>query len=143
MSARVIPAAEPPSGLPVGHWPLRPEAASARLARNLVTQAMLGAQDHALRRAALVTSELVTNSVRYGHGGLGLGLQRLRDGWVVSVMDGSSAPPHRRDNHLYAETGRGMLIVERVSQSIGWALTPTGKVVWAFFADSGDPSAAT
>ena len=38
------------------------------------------------------------------------------------------------------EDGRGMLIVARVSEQLGWARTPTGTVVWARFLDA-DPEA--
>lgn len=137
MTVRVVPAAEPPPGDPVGEWPLRPDASSARLARRLVTQAMGGADDPVLRRAALVTSELVSNSVRHARGGIALALQRVHGGWLVTVADDSSAPPRLRDSSPMAENGRGMLIVARISQQVGWARTPTGKVVWARFADGG------
>ena len=135
MTVRVVPAAEPPSGEPVGSWPLRPEPSSARLARRLVTQAMDGAQEQVLRRAALVTSELVANSVRHARGGVSLALKRLNGGWLVSVADDSSAPPQLRDAGPLSENGRGMLIVARVSEQLGWSRTPTGKVVWARFKD--------
>ncbi|GAA4350820.1 ATP-binding protein [Angustibacter luteus] len=135
MTVRVVPAAEPPPGEPVGSWPLRPEPSSARLARRLVTQAMDGAQEQVLRRAALVTSELVSNSVRHARGGMSLALNRLNGGWIVAVADDSSAPPQLRDAGPLSENGRGMLIVDRVSEQLGWSRTPTGKVVWAQFAD--------
>ncbi len=131
MSVRVVPAAEPPDGTALGEWPLRPVASSAPLARRLVTQAMDGADDQVLRRAALVASELVTNSVRHAPGGVSLAVQRLGGDFVVAVTDSSSAPPQLRDDGPLADNGRGLMIVARVSRSLGWARTPTGKVVWA------------
>jgi anti-sigma regulatory factor (Ser/Thr protein kinase) len=92
---------------------------------------MDGALDQLQRRAALVASELVTNSVRHARGGVSLGLADLGGDWVVVVADSSSAPPQLRDSGLLSDTGRGMLIVARVSRLLGWARTPTGKVVWA------------
>ncbi len=115
----------------VGQWPLRAVPSSAPLARRLVTQAMEGAHEQLLRRAALVASELVTNSVRYAPGGVSLALQELRGDWVVAVTDSSSVPPQLRDSGPLSDNGRGMLIVARVSRQLGWARTPTGKVVWA------------
>src|SRR3954451_17478956 len=132
MTVRVVPAAEPPAGEPVGTWPLRPDPSSARLARRLVTQAMDGAQEQVLRRAALVTSELVSNSVRHARGGMSLALDGVADGWLVAVADDSSAPPEMRDGGPLSESGRGMLIVARISEQLGWSRTPTGKVVWAW-----------
>jgi anti-sigma regulatory factor (Ser/Thr protein kinase) len=138
MSVRLVPTAQPPPGRTVGEWPLSPDPASARQARRLVTQAMQGAREHVLRCATLVTSELVANSVRHAKGGIGLALQRIQGGWVVSVSDNSRTPPQLPEPRPHAESGRGLLIVERVSQSVGWARTRTGKVVWAYVRDSTD-----
>jgi anti-sigma regulatory factor (Ser/Thr protein kinase) len=136
VSVRVVAAAEPPHGEPVGEWALRADATSARLARRYVTQAMDGAHEAVTRRATLVTSELVSNSVRHARGGMSLSLHRIQYGWLVTVSDDSSAPPTLRDGAPLSEDGRGMLIVARVSEQVGWARTPTGKVVWASFADT-------
>ena len=111
MSLRVVPAAEPPDGTVVGEWPLRAVPSSAPLARRLVTQAMDGAHDQVMRRAALVASELVTNSVRHAPGVVSLALQTVGPDWVVAVTDSSSVPPHLRDSGPLSESGRGMLIV--------------------------------
>lgn len=126
-----VPAAEPPTGTPLGEWSLRPEPQSARLARRLVSQAIEAGDDQVRRRAALVTSELVANGVRYARGGMVLTVHRLENGWVVAVADDSPAPPLVKDVGQLAEAGRGLMIVDRVSDELGWARTPTGKVVWA------------
>lgn len=126
-----VPAAEPPGGTALGEWTLRPEPHSARLARRLVGQALNGADDAVRRRAALITSELVGNGVRHARGGLVLAVHRLAAGWVVSVADDSPAPPVVLDLGQLSQSGRGLLIVDRVSDTYGWARTPTGKVVWA------------
>ena len=131
MSVRVVPAAEPPSGALVGEWPLRAVASSAPLARRLVTQAMEGAPDPLLRRAALVVSELVSTSIRHAPGIVSVALHRLAADWVVAVTDSSTVPPQLRDAGPLSDHGRGLLIVHRVSRELGWARTPTGKVVWA------------
>lgn len=137
MSVRVVPAAEPPDGTVVGEWPLRAVASSAPLARRLVSQAMAGALDQLTRRAALVASELVTNSVRHAPGVVSLALHEVGGDFVVAVTDSSSVPPQLRDTGPLSENGRGMLIVDRVSRQLGWARTPTGKVVWARLSASG------
>lgn len=137
MSSSVsVPAREPPRGRSLGEWPLRPDTRSARLARRLVSQAMEGVGEALRRRAALVTSELVSNGVRHARGGLVLQVLALRDGVVVAVSDDSAAPPVvRSGGRQLAEDGRGLLIVERISDQVGWARTPTGKVVWAAVRD--------
>lgn len=133
-----VPAKKPPRGQPLGEWPLRPDARSARLARRLVSQAMGSVGEALKRRAALVTSELVSNGVRHARGGLVLQLLQVDDGVVVAVADDSAAPPVlRRAGRPLAEDGRGLLIVERISDQVGWARTPTGKVVWASVLDEG------
>jgi hypothetical protein len=128
-------AAEPPAGQPVGEWTLRAEPQSAQLARRLVAQALDGTRESLRRRAALVVSELVGNGVRHGRGGLAVVVDRLPDGWLLQVRDGSAAPPRVRHGARMDEGGRGMLIVTRMSEATGWARTPTGKVVWARLAD--------
>lgn len=135
-SAVPVPAAQPPTGTSLGAWSLRPEPQSARLARRLVTQAIGGSDDQVRRRAALVTSELVANGVRHARGGMVLSVHRLASGWVVAVADDSHAPPVVRDVGQLTEAGRGLMIVERVSTTLGWARTPTGKVVWALVGSS-------
>jgi len=138
-SSVVVPAKKPPRGRSLGEWPLRPDARSARLARRLVSQAMEDVGEALRRRAALVTSELVSNGVRHARGGLVLQVVQLREGRggvVVAVADDSAAPPVvRASGHALAEDGRGLLIVERISDQLGWARTPTGKVVWAAVLD--------
>lgn len=135
-SATPVPAAEPPPGRSIGQWSLRPEVQSARLARRLVEQAMDPVDDQVRRRAARVTSELVANGVRHARGAMQLSVHRLSDGWLLAVADDSSAPPMVRLIEHLAEEGRGLMIVQRVSQNLAWARTPNGKVVWAELADS-------
>jgi anti-sigma regulatory factor (Ser/Thr protein kinase) len=97
---------------------------------------MEGGREPLRRKATLVTSELVSNGLRHARGGLVLQVLALPDGVVVAVADDSPAPPVVRANaHKLAEDGRGLLIVERISDQLGWARTPTGKVVWAAVLD--------
>ena len=128
-------AAKPPAGQPIGEWALRAEPQSARLARRLVAQALHGSRESIRRRATLIVSELVGNGVRHGRGRLAVVVDRLPDGWLVQVRDGSATPPRVRTSTYCDEDGRGMLIVTRMSEDAGWARTPTGKVVWARLAD--------
>ncbi len=131
-----VPAGTPPFGEPLGEWQLAPESQSARTARRLVDQQLQGVDDAVRRRAALVTSELVGNGVRHADGGITLTLARLHHGWMVAVADASSAPPLVREVGPLAEEGRGLLIVDRVSDTYGWTPTATGKVVWAVLHDA-------
>ncbi len=96
----------------------------------------------------LIVSELVTNGVRASAGVLG---SQYRDRWadgvppvrlwlcsdrksvLVQVWDGSDRKPVRQDVDTGAASGRGLLLVEALSEEWG-IYTPehsSGKVVWA------------
>ena len=77
----------------------------------------------------MLTSELVTNAVLHARS-MGIVQIRVSLGTVrVSVDDTSPVLPRPRAESL-AEGGRGLLLVEGLSTSWGWALTETGKQVW-------------
>ncbi|MDQ4132024.1 MAG: SpoIIE family protein phosphatase [Actinomycetota bacterium] len=78
----------------------------------------------------LLASEVVTNVIRHAASPftviVGYDGQRLR----VEVGDGSRALPEARQPDLDDETGRGLLLMEALSEA--WGVTPTvwGKRVW-------------
>ncbi|WP_052808958.1 ATP-binding protein [Streptomyces natalensis] len=93
--------------------------------------------------AALVVSELLTNALRYGlptsaartttcPRPLWLGLLRRPDLVLCTVCDHSTQVPLLKTPDHLAQSGRGLHIVNCLSQSWGWT-TPTvaGKAVWA------------
>ncbi|WP_190107978.1 ATP-binding protein [Streptomyces cinnamoneus] len=100
---------------------------------------------------ALVVSELVTNSMRYGvpadlmGGGPGGGeyepsvrlhLMRWTSRLVCAVRDPSEVSPVVGEADAGAECGRGLTLVESFSDAWGWhplAGALQGKVVWALF----------
>jgi anti-sigma regulatory factor (Ser/Thr protein kinase) len=69
-----------------------------------------------LDAAAVVVSELVTNAVRHGGGCVSLQLEAHGDRVIVSVADGSSVVPRRRDPDGIG--GRGIALIEALSA--GW-----------------------
>ncbi len=84
----------------------------------------------------LLVSELVTNGVRASHA---MGRDAVRI-WLVSdlgrvvvfVWDASPQPPARADPGADAENGRGLLLVEALSERWGYfGHDGGGKVVWA------------
>ena len=81
--------------------------------------------------AQILASELIANAVRHARTPVGFALslrdQRLR----LSVLDGVARPARMRTPTELDEQGRGLLIVDAVSD--GWGSMPlgTGKVVWA------------
>ena len=87
-------------------------------------------------RVVLVVSELVTNSVRYGRPPLRLVLTRQQRCVRVDVHDAVPAEPELRDRRAApdAETGRGLLIVSAMADSVGVEQVPgDGKHVYADF----------
>jgi hypothetical protein len=90
----------------------------------------------------LLVSELVTNGVRASRA-MGQAAVRI---WLVSdlrqvvvfVWDASPLPPERAAPGADAESGRGLLLVEALSQRWGhFGYDGGGKVVWALAAGTG------
>ena len=96
----------------------------------------------------LVVSELVTNAIvastdvdgrpKYGDTGGGLPVVHLRlcsdhERIVIGVWDQSPQAPEATRPGPDAESGRGLLLVEALSERWGWEHSPgwNGKVVWA------------
>jgi anti-sigma regulatory factor (Ser/Thr protein kinase) len=96
----------------------------------------------------LVVSELVTNAVvastdangrpKYTNSSVGLPVVhvRLRSDHmriVIEVWDSSPNTPEAKQPEPEAESGRGLLLVEALSERWGWQHVPgwPGKVVWA------------
>jgi anti-sigma regulatory factor (Ser/Thr protein kinase) len=97
--------------------------------------------------AELVASELVTNSVNAGGGGIRLVLTLGRGELAVLVRDGHPGAPLAGQPGADDESGRGLLIVEALSDRCGW-YTLQGpqhaKVTWAVIsapASGGEPPA--
>lgn len=103
--------------------------------------------------AALVVSELVSNALRYGDrtaeesgapdtAGASAGAERFCPAWLAltrqesavlcAVSDGGTSAPVVKPQDPLAESGRGLHIVDRLSDSWGWtAPDRSGKTVWA------------
>jgi hypothetical protein len=89
----------------------------------------------------LVVSELVTNAVQASRAiGAAVRMWLVCD-WddvVVFVWDASSQPPVLADPGEDAENGRGLLLVEAVSERWGhFGYDGAGKVVWAVIPGTG------
>ncbi len=81
----------------------------------------------------LLTSELLTNAVRYGHrhGAVTLRLEQRMGRLRVTVHDDGAERPVVRYAGPGSETGRGLQLVERLASA--WGVTPDpagGKSVW-------------
>lgn len=109
-------------------------ASSARLARQLVTSALhTWALSPLADTAVLVASELVTNAVAHTQCRnirvtiTRIGVFKVR----VAVVDKSRTRPTPRVEATSGESGRGLAVVEAVSDRWGADLLPWGKRVWA------------
>lgn len=116
-------------------WLLPRSPDSPAVARRHITQACRGLARDLVDVTILLTSELVTNAVRYGHGQIRLHFTEDRDRVLVEVHDdgGGELTPHVVDPDPSAQNGRGLLLVEALSSEWGTTSTPDGgpgKRVW-------------
>jgi hypothetical protein len=116
---------------PVVSLPLPWTWAAARAARDVVRRSLAAAGLTAAvaETAELLISELVGNAVRHATAPLSLELayhQAVR----CSVGDGSRARPRLLDASPMCEGGRGLTMVEALSEQWGSCPTPWGKTVW-------------
>lgn len=87
--------------------------------------------------AVLLVSELVTNAIRYGRPPIILRAAAHGAGLRVEVMDNERRPPAAHSEAPISpgsgdirEGGRGLLLVQGLSDRWGWTPTGRGKVVW-------------
>ena len=87
-----------------------------------------------LDAALLLTSELVTNAIRHEAGrgaqAIMLAVASSRGRLRVDVHDTSRSLPAVAEVPADAETGRGLLLVETLSDEWGFYRTPAGKAVY-------------
>ncbi|GAA4206912.1 hypothetical protein GCM10022252_69810 [Streptosporangium oxazolinicum] len=112
-------------------WPLFPIPASVPRARWLIGDRL--AQwgiDGQGEIARLLTSELVTNALRHAWGPIRLTIS-YRDGTLrCEVGDANPALPSPRDAREDDEGGRGLQLIDMLSDHWGSDRTPMGKVSW-------------
>lgn len=120
-------------GLPAGStasWTFPSEVGAVRSARRHVRETL--AQWHLQPLSdvtALLVSELVTNSLRYAHGPVGVRMVRGTS-LLVEVSDTLPDPPRERLVTAEDEGGRGLQLVARASRRWGTRHGPLGKTVW-------------
>ena len=110
--------------------PLDPEAAAR--SREFLRTAICSIH-HALvvQDAELLVSELVTNGVRYAAPPIVLRVEcESADSLRVLVRDGSPMLPHVNHAQPEDESGRGLFLVDYISDEWGAEPTTQGKVTW-------------
>jgi PAS domain S-box-containing protein len=120
-------------GLPAGSttsWTFPAEPSAVRLARRRVRDTLVEWDLTALSDVTmLLVSELVTNSLRYAHGPIGVRMVRGTS-LLVEVSDPLPDPPRERVADEDDEGGRGLQLVGRTSRRWGTRHGPLGKTVW-------------
>lgn len=114
------------------HLQLPPSPASSGVARAHAVNAAVtvGRQDLVDDVSSLV-SELVTNAVLHARTQMLLTVEPAGAGLRVAVADGSATMPRFAGADLRAISGRGLLIIDRLSSRWGVDRLPDGgKVVW-------------
>jgi anti-sigma regulatory factor (Ser/Thr protein kinase) len=109
-----------------------PVTSAAAAARRFVAETLDGWDENGLRNEALViTSELATNAVKHASSAFRITLRREDSCVRIAVQDISPAPPAQRDPIAGLPGGRGLVIVDRLSQRWGTESRADGKTVWA------------
>jgi PAS domain S-box-containing protein len=80
--------------------------------------------------ARLLTSEVLTNAIRHGIGPIALSLRRSAEDLTIEVTDRATVVPHPRQAEEDDESGRGLLLVEALTDHWGTRPTDDGKSVW-------------
>ncbi|MFI6566736.1 MULTISPECIES: ATP-binding protein [unclassified Streptomyces] len=112
--------------------PSRPEsAATARRLTQVVVLRHWGLTPKMAEDAVLLVSELVGNAVRHtGARTFGLRMRRRR-GWIrIEVRDPSRGLPCLMPVQELDVSGRGLFLVDKLSDRWGVDLLPRGKTTW-------------
>jgi anti-sigma regulatory factor (Ser/Thr protein kinase) len=80
--------------------------------------------------AELLTSEIVTNAVVHAHSGVRVSVEGVEGGVRISIADSDPLVPAVRRPVEEAEHGRGLHLVDTLSDRWGVEQGETGKSVW-------------
>ena len=114
------------------HVVLPADTTAPRVAREFLAHACCGGHEAAVvEEAQLLVSELVTNAIRYGAPPIELQVRCAgEDRLQIRVRDSDPGVPERRAADEDAESGRGLLLVDLVSDAWGHEDDLDGKAVW-------------
>lgn len=106
-------------------------------ARSVLREALSDSgAEHLVESATVALSEVITNA--FVHVGTGVRLQvwATADAVRVEVEDGATHMPARRHYAATAGTGRGLQLIEELTDRWGAAVRSTGKAVWFEIGDA-------
>ncbi len=82
----------------------------------------------------LVTSELAANATKFGSQDMAISLVAHGDHVQVAVTDNNAQPARLQQPGLHTPGGRGLLLVDTLSEEWGQYHHNNGKTVWAHLA---------
>jgi anti-sigma regulatory factor (Ser/Thr protein kinase) len=109
---------------------LAPTVESVRIGRQLVRQTLTWIDRDHVEIAAILTDEVVANAIKHGRPPIELRLKGDGGRITISVADNGPGRPVVRDTAPTAESGRGMRIVDVLSDEWGVVPLAPGKRVW-------------
>jgi len=110
---------------------LDPEPQAPRVARRWVRNRLMNlGRGHLEGSTELLVTEVVTNALLHAGTPIRVTLRVEGEGVRVEVTDGSQTEPVRRHHSPLATIGRGVGLLEDLSQAWGWTVTSQGKTVW-------------
>lgn len=108
----------------------QPDPGAARAARQFVLDSGWSDDEETNLRLATVVSEVVTNAILHARTPFRVTVSRTGESIRVDVHDESDDMPIPRPYGVAEVTGRGLHIVERLSDRWGVSKLPQGKTVW-------------
>ncbi|MFB9681862.1 ATP-binding protein [Streptosporangium vulgare] len=131
LAFRAVAVSLPRPGTRRASWQLVPSAVSVPRARRLVCGQLaeweIDEQDEIAR---LLVSELVTNALCHAWGPIRLAVSCERGTLRCEVYDANPVLPRVRDIRQDDEGGRGLYLLDLLSDLWGSERTPMGKVSW-------------
>jgi anti-sigma regulatory factor (Ser/Thr protein kinase) len=109
---------------------LEPTVQSAKRGRDLVQRLLCDADPDCVETVVILTDELVANAVTHGRPPIMLVVNLDRSSVNVAVTDAGPGLPILRPVPRIAESGRGLVIVDVLSDQWGVDPLPAGKRVW-------------
>jgi len=127
----------------IARWAYDASLNSVGDARRFAAAMVTDQPDEVRESVALVVSELCTNALVHATTGFELTVERT-DRWVrVAVTDAGEGTPSVRSPGTQEPHGRGLRIVESLSDDWGIDVAPgQGKTVWARLRMTGDRATA-
>ena len=107
---------------------LPPDSSAPRMARALVRERVPSAP--AIGDLLLCVSEVVTNAVLHGRSRPRLTMAIAGPSVRVEVYDADPTMPTRQSPTAETPTGRGLLLLDRLTSGWGAERAGSGKVVW-------------